>query len=176
MGTLTAVPVEEYLRTYYEPDMEYVNGQLVERHVGEYLHSLLQASLSAVLSARGRERRFRVFTEQRVRVSDEPRYRIPDLCVKALPHERTRVLVQPDLVIEIVSPDDETTEVLTKIADYTQAGIPYIWVVDPYKHRLVEATQHGIRRPAKLFLETPLVGPVDFAALFDEIDEPPCPA
>jgi len=43
MATLNAVPVEEYLRTYYDPDREYVDGQLVERrHVGEYFHSRMQ--------------------------------------------------------------------------------------------------------------------------------------
>jgi len=41
MPTLTAIPVEEYLRTIYHPDMEYVDGQLVERHVGEYYHSYM---------------------------------------------------------------------------------------------------------------------------------------
>ena len=35
MLTGTSIPVEEYLRTSYEPDMEYVDGQLVERSVGE---------------------------------------------------------------------------------------------------------------------------------------------
>jgi hypothetical protein len=35
---LTTVPVEEYLNTSYDPDREYVDGQLVERHVGEHFH------------------------------------------------------------------------------------------------------------------------------------------
>ena len=69
--------------------MEYVGGELVERHVGEYFHSILQSLIVTLLSNRQRERGFRTFTEQRVRVSDEPRYRIPDVCVKALPHEIT---------------------------------------------------------------------------------------
>ena len=59
MATLTTVPVEEYLRTTYHPDREYVDGQLVERHVGEYYHSILQsAALSIELGARWRARRF----------------------------------------------------------------------------------------------------------------------
>jgi hypothetical protein len=39
MATSIAIPFEEYLRRTYDPDMEYVDGQLVERHVGEYFHS-----------------------------------------------------------------------------------------------------------------------------------------
>ena len=172
MATLTAVPVEEYLRTTYHPDREYVDGQLLERHVGEYFHSRLQALITAILASRERQRRFRTFTELRVRVSDEPRYRIPDICVKALPHERTPILIQPDLAIEIVSPDDELSEMLAKIGDYLAAGIPHIWVIDPYKRTLVEADQAGIRRPHAQTLATTLVGEIDFAPLFQQLDEP----
>jgi Uma2 family endonuclease len=172
MATSSAVPVEEYLRTSYDPDMEFLDGQLVERHVGEYFHSRLQFLIAMALGSRERERQFRVFTEQRVQVGDRPRYRIPDICVKALPHQATPILRQPDLAIEVVSPDDEAAEMLTKIGDYLAAGIPHIWVVDPYKRTLVEADQNGIRRPEQQLLATPLVGEIDFAALFQQLDEP----
>jgi Uma2 family endonuclease len=172
MATVAAVPLEEYLRTTYSPDREYVDGQLVERHVGEYFHSWLQILLGAELNARCRERRFRVFSEQRVRVSDEPRFRIPDLCIKALPHQVTPVLVSPDLVIEILSPDDEPLEMLEKIGDYQRAGIPYIWIVDPYKRTLLQVDSTGIHRPAGTILSTPSVGEIDFALLFQQLDEP----
>ena len=172
MATSSAVPVEEYLRTSYDPDMEFLDGQLVERHVGEYFHSRLQSLIAMALGLRERERRFRVFTEQRVQVGDRPRYRIPDICVKALPHQITPILRQPDLAIEVVSPDDEAAEMLTKIGDYLAAGIPHIWVVDPYKRTLVEADQNGIRRPEQQLLATPLVGEIDFAGLFQQLDEP----
>ena len=172
MATLTAVPLEEYLRRTYDPDMEYVAGRLVERHVGEYYHSRLQALITALLRSREKSQRFRTFTELRVRVSDEPRYRIPDVCVKALPHEITPVLIRPDLVVEVVSPDDQIADMLERVGDYLSAGIPYIWVVDPYKRTLVEAGEGAIRRPASLILSTPLVGEVDFAELFQEMAEP----
>jgi Uma2 family endonuclease len=81
-------------------------------------------------------------------------------------------MVRPDLVIEIVSPDDEPMGLLQKIADYQAAGIPHIWVVDPYKRKLIEADAGGMRRPTGMVLATPLVGEVDFAPLFAELDEP----
>jgi len=172
MAALTTVPVEDYLNTSYDPDVEYVDGHLVERHVGEYFQSRLQFLISLILGAREQERRFRTFTEQRVRVSDEPRYRIPDICVKALPYQKVSVLTRPDLAIEVISPDDEAMEMLTKIGDYLASGIPHIWLVDPYKRTLVEADQSGIRRVSGQRLSTPLVGEVDFAALFEQLDEP----
>lgn len=169
MATLAIVPVEEYLRTTYEPDMEYVDGQLVERHVGEYFHSRTQSLTSAVLGAREEARGFRGFTAQRVQVNDEPRYRIPDLCVKALPHEPTPVLVKPDLVIEIVSPDDSIPEMLAKVSEYLAAGIPHIWVIDPYHRTVAEADRDGMRRCTSGIAETDLVGAVDFNALFSRL-------
>ena len=171
MATQTAiVPVEEYLRTAYHPDREYVRGELVERHVGEYFHSRLQTLIAMLLGTREDERHFLTFTEQRVKVSDEPRYRIPDISVKALPHEITPVLTRPDLVIEILSPEDEAADTLEKIGDYLAAGIPHIWVVDPYRRKVMEADESGIRLSANHLLATPLVGEVDFAALFRLLD------
>jgi len=143
MATLAIVPVEEY-------------------------HSRMQSLTSAVLVGREQERGFSTFTEQRVQVNDDPRYRIPDVCVKALPHEPAPVLVKPDLVIEIVSPDDTITEMLATIGEYMTAGIPYIWVIDPYQRAVVEVESEGIRirRCASGVAQTDLVGAVDFNALF----------
>ncbi len=173
MVTSSAIPVEEYLRTSYDPDREYVAGQLVERHTGEYDHGYLQSLPTTLLNLRGDERGFRAFTEQRVSVSDEPRFRIPDICIKALPHAKTAVLIKPDLAIEIVSPDDTPVDMIEKIGDYQRAGIPYIWVADPYKRLLIEADGEGIHKPAGLVLSTPLVGDVDFDALFRKLDRSP---
>jgi Putative restriction endonuclease len=171
MSTSTAVPVEEYLRTSYDPDMEYVDGQLVERHVGEYHHSRIQALIIAMLAPRERERRFRIFAEQRVKISDEPRYRIPDLCVKAWPHQVTPILERPDLLIEVLSPDDRPGELLERIGDYQAAGIPHIWIVDPYKKKAFDASGGAIHMAA-MTLETELVGTVDFQSLFAQLAEP----
>jgi len=169
MASATGVPVEEYLKTTYEPDREYVDGQLVERHVGEYFHSRLQTMVGTLLSNREDERGFLTFTEQRVKVSESPRYRIPDICVKALPHEITPVLERPDLAIEIVSPDDAPIEMTEKIVEYLASGIPYVWVVDPYRREKIVADQQGIRVPPTWTFETPLVGPVDFGALLEKL-------
>jgi hypothetical protein len=40
MGTATLVPIEEYLSTSYEDgDREYVDGEVLERNLGEFDHS-----------------------------------------------------------------------------------------------------------------------------------------
>jgi Uma2 family endonuclease len=171
MPTSAAVPVEEYLRTTYHPDKEYVDGELVERNVGEWRHSLLQMLTGSLLLSRAHGR-FLVFSELRIRVSSDPaRYRIPDLCVVALPYAPEPVLTQPPhLVVEITSPDDRVADVLEKVGEYLAAGIPHIWLPDPYRRTLHEADQAGIRACSGLAAETELVGRVDFSELFTQLD------
>lgn len=172
MAVLTEITVEEYLSTSYRPDVEYIDGQLVERHVGEYFHSRLQGILYALLFGRERERGFRVFIELRVEVRQRRRYRIPDICVKAVPHEITPVLVQPDLAIEILSPDDHTADTLARVSDYLNSGTKEVWIADPYKRKLFVADAQGIHEPENLVAVSSLVGTVDFGEIFRQLDEP----
>jgi len=37
----------------------------------------------------------------------------------------------PDLAVEVLSPEDTASELLRKVEEYLQAGVPLIWVVDP---------------------------------------------
>ena len=77
----------------------------------------------------------------------------------------------PHLVVEVLSPQDQGTEVLAKLADYQAAGIPQVWLVDPYKRQLFDCSDGRIVRSDAPILSTPLVGEVDFAALFAQLDE-----
>lgn len=45
MATATHIPLEKYLATSYEPDLEYVCGELEERNAGEYDHSRVQQAI-----------------------------------------------------------------------------------------------------------------------------------
>lgn len=37
----------------------------------------------------------------------------------------------PDLAIEVLSPNDRSRQVLDKVGEYLQAGVPLVWVIDP---------------------------------------------
>ncbi len=41
----------------------------------------------------------------------------------------------PDLAVEVLSPGDRPGEVLTKVADYLNAGCRLVWVVDPERRQ-----------------------------------------
>jgi hypothetical protein len=45
MATATRIMLEQYLKTPYEPDAEFVNGEVEERNVGEYDHSVVQFAI-----------------------------------------------------------------------------------------------------------------------------------
>ncbi len=47
MATAVHIPVSEYLRTMYHPDCDYVDGEVLERNLGEQTHGLVQAALAA---------------------------------------------------------------------------------------------------------------------------------
>ena len=78
--TRALISVEQYLRTSYRPDCDYVDGEVVERNLGERDHSWLQIVLGRYMLNRYEHEGIFVFPELRVQVK-AGRFRIPDLCV-----------------------------------------------------------------------------------------------
>jgi len=135
MGATTAaialVPVEEYLRTSYEPDVDYVDGYLVDRHVGENEHSELQTQLATILRNHSETWRIRAYVEHRVQVTAK-RYRVPDVCVMPRTWRKTPIILEaPMLCIEVLSPEDTFSRTQVKCRDYLAMGVPEVWIFDP---------------------------------------------
>ena len=127
----TAVSIEEYLSTAYEPDMDYVDGELEERNVGEYEHNVVQKRILFWFDRRAKEWRIRAIQEQRTRLGAS-RVRIPDVSVfsRDLPIEQ--VFTRPQLIaIEVLSPEDRHSRMDKKIRNYLDFGVRHVWVVDP---------------------------------------------
>ena len=125
-------PIEEYLDTDYSPDREFVDGMIVERHVGEKPHSWTQGNV--YYSLRSRYPKLFIWPEQRVRTTPN-RCRIPDVCV-TVQEPATDVFETPPLIcIEILSRRDEMSDALEKLEEYAAAGVRYIWVVDPRRKK-----------------------------------------
>ncbi len=137
MGAKTAISVEEYLRTSYPGlDREYRDGEVWERTVPDRLHASTQGLLGALLISYRNSLKLFVYPEMRVKVRTS-RYLIPDLCVYH-PH-RPEPLVPdtpPFIAVEILSPDDRMSEVLRKLEEYRQWGVPHVWLLDPHARRM----------------------------------------
>jgi Uma2 family endonuclease len=138
VGTL--VSVEEYLRTSYRPDCDYVDGEIVERNLGEFEHSSAQREILLYLVNRYPLLRRRLVPEQRVQVT-ATRFRVPDVCVLAegVNYEKI-VRTPPALCIEILSPEDTMTRVLERVKDYFNMGVPACWIIDPVARAAWAAT------------------------------------
>jgi Uma2 family endonuclease len=145
MSTATAVSLNEYLNTSYRPDCDYLDGELLERNVGEWDHSRLQGMLVHYLISREKQWGIVVVPEQRVQVKAR-RFRVPDITVIAGGLPPGPVVTQPPfLCIEILSPSDRLTEMQERIDDYLSFGVSYVWVIDPQTRRAYVYTADAIR-------------------------------
>jgi len=142
MSTATLVSVDEYLRTTYEPDCDYVEGVLEERNVGTIDHSLTEVWIIGWL-IKNWEGRLQGLVECRLKVAAD-RYRIPDVSVVRFPVQRQQVLTSPPYIcIEVLSPDDTWGRLQERLDDYLSLGVPNIWVIDPTRRRGYRVTREG---------------------------------
>ena len=125
------VSPEEYLRSEFEPDADFVDGVIEERAMGEYNHSSWQAALLAWFQQHAREWNIRARPELRLRVAPT-RFRIPDVAILDRNQPTEPVLTSaPLVIIEILSPEDRLQRVLVKLEDYRLMGVRDILVIDP---------------------------------------------
>ena len=130
------MPVEEYLHTQFDDaDREYLDGEVVERNMGELPHAILQARLVYVLQRVAETLPLRVLTEIRIQVSPT-RFRVADVAVWRAGEIGGRIpVVPPFLVVEILSAEDRLVRLQPKIQEYLQHGAEWVWVIDPEDRR-----------------------------------------
>jgi len=117
-----------------------VDGHLVERNMGaesswiaqQVNHRLCSYAETAQHGlVLGPDCGYQIFPDDpnRVRFPDGSLIRSGRLPNEVLPRGHLRVV--PDLLIEVVSPNDLAWEVDMKVTAYLQAGVPLIWVFYP---------------------------------------------
>ena len=132
-ATVPFVSIEEYLRSDPQPDLDYVDGVLEERNLGEYDHADLETELAAIFRGHRLDWNVRAVVEVRVQVLPN-RFRIPDVCVLPAAWKRTPILRQaPLLCIEVKSPDFTLKRERTRAQDFLNMGVPEVWILDPEK-------------------------------------------
>lgn len=131
MATTTRVPVDVYLRSSYEPDAEYVDGEIEARPAGEYDHASWQDAILALFRENRAGWGVRSLPELRVQVAPT-RFLVPDVTVldRNLPPEQI-ITHPPVAVFEVLSPEDTVRRLMRKLNDYCAMGIPEIWIVNP---------------------------------------------
>jgi len=137
---------DEFLSLPDADRFELLHGKLVERNVGfeaDWIAARVLFLIEFFLQQRplgyavGAQATYACFP-------DDPRHaprpdvsfvrfgRFPD---DKLPKGYSRI--RPDLVVEVVSPNDSADELSEKIADFQSVGVPLIWVVYPSTRRVL---------------------------------------
>jgi Uma2 family endonuclease len=153
MATATLVSVEEYLATSFpDGDRDYLEGQILERNMGEVPHSDFQSGLLFFFRLNYPD--FWAGVEVRVQVKAR-RFRVPDVCLVTGGKPKSRVVTDPPfLVVEVLSPDDRMVEMQERIDDYLSFGAKYVWIVDPSTRRGFIHTSEGSREAKDGVLRT----------------------
>jgi len=134
----------ELLRTHL-PDkhVELVRGVLLVKEPPGFVHGEITARLTKVLMNHvdARDLGMVLAAETGFKLTSDPdTVRAPDIAFirrERLPDPRPIGYAElaPDLVVEVLSPNDRPGEVLAKVADWLSAGTTLVWIVDP-GHRI----------------------------------------
>ena len=142
------VSVSEYLSSDYSPDVDYVDGELEDRNMGEYDHGRLQYRLGLYFGIREARWGVKGATETRVQVRPT-RFRVPDLLLISADQTPGPILTHPPILcVEILSPEDRMTRMQQKIADYLDFGVRAVWVIDPKARTGLVCTPEGMKPAA----------------------------
>ena len=137
------VSVEEYLRTNYRPNAEYLDGIVRPKAFGTRSHSHLQFRVALIVHERFHS--FLPYTELTLKIS-ERRYRVPDVAV--IPK---REGARPHLCIDLLSPEERIEKVVEEAHEYLEWGVPTVWILDPEASRAWQLDSSG-------FAEAPVDG------------------
>ena len=138
------ISVAEYLATSYRPDCDYIDGEVLERNLGEKPHAGLQGYLGAIFFFHEAEWKLIALPEWRVQVSPT-RFRVPDLCAIRPEGPTGPILLAPPLLcVEILSPGDTLSTMQRRVDDYVAFGVANIWLVDPVARLAWTADGAGI--------------------------------
>jgi Uma2 family endonuclease len=136
-GLMTAEELERL--DLPEKSTELVRGRLIVREPPGFYHGHVAARLLFVLGQHvyARDLGWLFSQDTGFKIASNPdTVRAPDVAFTS--RERLQVIQQrgygtlaPDLVAEVMSPDDRPGEVLSKIGDWLAAGVKLAFVIDP---------------------------------------------
>lgn len=149
--------LEEYL-AYGDQPIEVVDGEIIEMSPSTKRQPLVLRRLNRRLDKYSLENDLgEVFLESSFVLDGEPRRgwvknaRTPDLAFiaksryesheKEHPSEEEPWWIAPDLVAEVISPTDETQDVMRKLRDYLLYGVLIVWLIYPKTKSVVVYTQ-----------------------------------
>jgi Uma2 family endonuclease len=134
------VTPEDLLAMPSEINYELVNGELVKRNMGAESSWIASNLIWLFGSIYGRKKPGHLFTTDcgyQCFPDDPDKVRRPDVSFVRkgrFPGERVPrgyIRIAPDLVVEVMSPNDLASEISVKVEEYLDAGVPLVWVISP---------------------------------------------
>src|SRR5260370_3833444 len=132
MSTKVLMDVNEYPHTSFEvSDCEFLDGEVVQRNMGELPHGDIQGNIYSLLRRFRSTLGIRVVPEIRIQIHPR-RYRVADIAVWRNDDIGTGIpTVPPFLAVEILSPEDRMVRMLPKIQEDLSIGVQWVWGIDP---------------------------------------------
>ncbi len=135
--------IEEYLSTSFRPDVDYVDGYLEERNVGEADHGTMLFLLASYFYSRRKMWNVRMYLDTRMRTGPS-RFRVPDVCISANTDGREQIIrTAPMLCIEVLSPEDTLRKMVARVQEYLQMGVANVWIFDPQRRSVAVCRPDG---------------------------------
>jgi Uma2 family endonuclease len=128
---------DDFLNGYDEAGIELVKGRLVEKPMGS-LSAFVGGRLLAFVTQHdvNCEYGWPFAADAGIQCfpNDPLKVRKPDMCYVRREPDGPPVgwlTVVPDLVVEVISPNDKSGETDVKLGEYLAAGVPLVWHINP---------------------------------------------
>ncbi len=129
--TSAPVSLEEYFDTSYEPECEYVAGELLPKALATTAHGALQARLGYLRYRYEEAGLCRAYLSLSLQVRERVIY-IPDACLLSPDNKEHGIVSTPPLLcIEVLSPSDRFGYMMKKLDELFCWGVPACWILDP---------------------------------------------
>ena len=154
--------VEQFERQYSnrKPYFEYWFGEPVQKAMPTWIHSMLQKIIMRLLDDAGYESG----AELKLKISADFQP-LPDVSAVLPGQVELPYPTRPiEVVVEILSPDDQFSQILEKCRFYEGLGIKHIYVVDPETRRVWSWGRNETPAPVEMLLSIPV------AAIWSELD------
>jgi Uma2 family endonuclease len=121
-----------------KPASEFVNGEVIQKPMPQGEHSLLQTTLCEVINGIAKNQKIAMaFAELRCTfggasiVPDVTVFRWDRIPKSSSGRIANRIEIYPDWAIEVLSPDQSQTKVLSKLLHCSRSGTELGWLLDP---------------------------------------------
>ncbi|MEH2372819.1 Uma2 family endonuclease [Nostoc sp.] len=138
IATQPQLTLDEFLKLpETEPASDFINGEIIQKPMPQGEHSLLQATFCETINSIARSQKIAVaFPELRCTFGGAAI--VPDVSVfrwDRIPKTPGRIVnrfeIHPDWAIEILSPDQKFTKVLSKLLHCSRNGTELGWLINP---------------------------------------------